>query len=111
MPDDFRWFFFDIGVENDERNDHVCSGEPYLVWQEPVRPLPPKKFVFCPKACDVAKRWLKCMLSGDTCNSDRDDANDCAPWFPPPPDPCRPPLPADEDAGPSRVPSFCPAAP
>ena len=95
-PDDPMWLLWTFGVTSEEQQDHLCSMTPYLAWPEPPLPLPPRKFVFCPEACETAKNWISCILRDDPCATEQD--LDCSsPRF------CREIR--DEDAGPP--PPFC----
>jgi hypothetical protein len=92
-PDDPRWLLWNFGVTSEEQQDHLCGRDPYLAWPEPPLPLPPRKFVFCPNACQLAKHWVNCMLRDDPCALDVE--LDCGgPKF------CRTPDSDEEDAGP-----------
>ena len=63
------------GNEQDApRADVACAGNPYRWWQEPPLPLPAQRFMYCPKACEVVRRWVRCKLSADVCN--REDGTD-----------------------------------
>jgi hypothetical protein len=108
-----NWIFWNVGVKS-EQAEELCSADPYLVWRDPRPPLPPRRFVFCPEACNLARQWVNCMVSHDPCPSDagadacsyradlcssKDDAQ--RPPFCPDPDVCEP----DDDGG---KPAFCP---
>lgn len=60
--------------EEAERADMACAANPYRWWQEPPRPEPAQRLVYCPKACELVKSWLRCKLSHDVCN--REDGAD-----------------------------------
>lgn len=63
--------------EEDARSDvRACAGTPYRWWQEPPRPEPAQRLMYCPKACDVVKNWIRCKLREDVCNSHADRADD-----------------------------------
>jgi len=47
-----------------------CADHPYRFWQEPPRPEPAQRLLYCPKACEVVQKWIRCKLRDDVCNRD-----------------------------------------
>jgi hypothetical protein len=58
--------------EEAQRTDMACAANPYRWWQEPPLPAQAQRLLYCPKACDVVKSWIRCKLREDVCN--REDA-------------------------------------
>jgi hypothetical protein len=68
-PDDLSWL---IGEKASAQADRhlACLLNPYRWWQEPLSPRLPQRFVYCPKACEAVKTWVRCKLRNDPCNTD-----------------------------------------
>ena len=56
-------------VEDARANSLDCTGNPSRWGQEPPRPERAQRLVYCPKACEVVKSWIRCRLRGDVCNA------------------------------------------
>jgi hypothetical protein len=71
---DLRWLVGDIGSRDDTKA-HLCSLDPYRVWQEPPPPFAPQKLVFCEGACDYIRDWLACRLRDDPCRAGAEEVD------------------------------------
>jgi hypothetical protein len=47
-----------------------CADNPYRWGQQPPRPERAQRLVYCPKACEAVKSWIRCKLRADVCNAD-----------------------------------------
>lgn len=78
-PDDLRDVIGEAPSDRMERAG-ACSGNPYKWWFEPPAPGLPQRVVYCPRACEAVKAWIRCKLRDDPCNQDDSDAaiSDCS---------------------------------
>lgn len=54
--------------EEEQRTGTACVSNPYRWWQEPPLPEHAQRLLYCPKACEVVKSWIRCKLRDDVCS-------------------------------------------
>lgn len=58
----------------------ACSPNPQRWWQVPASQQLPLRFVYCPKACEAVRMWVRCKLRDDPCSAEApaaDGGDDC----------------------------------
>ena len=72
-PEDLREIIGEAASERTLRTD-PCVANPNKWWFEPAATGLPQRVVYCAKACEAVKAWIRCKLSDDPCNPDDSDA-------------------------------------